>query len=1062
MLLSTGFFTLLCLSCADRELLGPDGAHPRFQLNPAAYEEGCTRLQVVLSGNDGIQVDASVPGECESVVPVLAGTPTFDRTRRLVRLPVALENRGERKVKSPAWLLGWEDSLAVVSPSGLAGNVRSGQYLALAGADSVAPAADSVLRGARIWKYDESLAAGEAQVLGSGRRTAVRWIEISVHPGVEHFRAAFHARARRAGSLVPAVAPDSLPESIYRNRIENPSWISSPILRGIVVIEFRAGATQAERQEAVDLVDGEVIGGYRFAGETDGWYYVRVAEDDSGESVRRAIEILGNLPQVEVAGPEMLEIGRPGYLTPQDDSAIGYGSWQLAPDSADQQNWGLEAIAAPLAWGCSTGEKSVRVGVIDLGFARVPDIEANVDFTRSLGIGSIPDTRQHGTRVSSIIGAEGNNRSGITGVMWRADLRLYEMRVDSSGGVTPDPSGVPTVRLNNLLERVSRAARSGAQVINFSFYLNWSHQPQLTNPLDTARVNAAYRFFRARISRIDQQGYRPLIVLIAGNDSLDARWNAYARLREDLPQRVIVTSATRNSGSGRFDLAAFSNHGSLVEVAAPGQGVGTLGLNNAFQSSSGTSHAAPHVTGLAGLLFSFDPHLTSEQVKDLIIRGARQGGRTIGNGPADSVHMLNAYESLKLAAQRPGAPLCGNRMWARDGEVVAQRGAGTETLFRVDGPVWEVNALHGGRDVRIMHPRGYRSFHYTPGPSGGTWAEVPDTSAADWPTGTSGATLSFSSRSHDGDLRVRERTSASAGKLSVRLGLVDTRTRAETPLATIDLPRLAPPRTSVCMLQFLDVRPVDLPSEWEPEYESWRRNVQEGLYRLRSDSTCHFFATTASVARDATTGLGNGAYSPTGETYLYVASYRTHREQVVPRACDSRERLFRQRGTDTDSVEVTVKYTCRDIRHQDEDSGAEVYAVPLPGGQGWKLRPELGEQGATLWGPRISEDGKEWSATRVSYRQDYTEGFTWHPGWREWTSVRTLHSFERSCTTRFRSLETGAVREEVAACENLDDFVPTFAPSLLPGAGAGGSGTPRRTAPPRHPAAPTRRSPART
>jgi hypothetical protein len=154
---------------------------------------------------------------------------------------------------------------------------------------------------------------------------------------------------------------------------------------------------------------------------------------------------------------------------------------------------------------------------------------------------------------------------------------------------------------------------------------------------------------------------------------------------------------------------------------------------------------------------------------------------------------------------------------------------------------------------------------------------------------------------------------------------------------------------------------------------------------------------------------------------------------------------------------------CRDIRQQDEDSGAEVYTVPLPGGQGWKLRPELGEQAATLWSPRISEDGKEWSATRVSSRQDYTDGFFWHPRWREWTDVRTLHSFERSCTTRFRSLETGAVRDEVAACESLDDFVPTFAPSLLPGSRPGASGAlppPGRSR--RPPAAPARRSPART
>jgi hypothetical protein len=161
------------------------------------------------------------------------------------------------------------------------------------------------------------------------------------------------------------------------------------------------------------------------------------------------------------------------------------------------------------------------------------------------------------------------------------------------------------------------------------------------------------------------------------------------------------------------------------------------------------------------------------------------------------------------------------------------------------------------------------------------------------------------------------------------------------------------------MLEFLDLPPEDLPTEWEPEYEEWRKWVKEGLYRLRNDSTCHFFSTHAPVVRGATVGLGNGAYSPTGETYLYVANYQTHREQVLPKSCFSRERLFRPRGIGMDSIEVTVMYTCRDLRQQDEDAGAEAYAVPLPGGQGWKLRPELSELAANLWNPRISEDGKD-------------------------------------------------------------------------------------------------------
>jgi hypothetical protein len=208
MFVSTGLLALLCLSCADRDPLSPHGAAALFQLGAASHEEGCARFQVELSGQDGVEIKGAGAETCGTLVPVIAGAPTFDRTKRLVRLPVALENRAQRKVKAPAWLLGWEDSLAVVSPAGLAANRHAQRYLAWESADSVTPAEDTVLHGARIWKYDEILAdSAEVQTLGPGKRSRVRWINVSVHPGVESFNMLLHGRAERAGLPVPPVPP---------------------------------------------------------------------------------------------------------------------------------------------------------------------------------------------------------------------------------------------------------------------------------------------------------------------------------------------------------------------------------------------------------------------------------------------------------------------------------------------------------------------------------------------------------------------------------------------------------------------------------------------------------------------------------------------------------------------------------------------------------------------------------------------------------------------------------------------------------------------------------------
>lgn len=72
--------------------------------------------------------------------------------------------------------------------------------------------------------------------------------------------------------------------------------ITGPAQRGIVVVRFEEGATQAERQEAVDQVDGEVVGG--LASDTrEGFYYLAVPDDPDGEIVCAAAETLDAMPR---------------------------------------------------------------------------------------------------------------------------------------------------------------------------------------------------------------------------------------------------------------------------------------------------------------------------------------------------------------------------------------------------------------------------------------------------------------------------------------------------------------------------------------------------------------------------------------------------------------------------------------------------------------------------------------------------------------------------------------------------------------------------------------------
>jgi hypothetical protein len=106
---------------------------------------------------------------------------------------------------------------------------------------------------------------------------------------------------------VPAVAPDTLPsrplwDSIYA--AENMVYdgrVGWRVPRNILLVRFHAEATQEQRQEALDLIEGEVLGG--LGGGPLGAYLVRISDDGTIEPLLRAIEDLQRLAQVRSAHP---------------------------------------------------------------------------------------------------------------------------------------------------------------------------------------------------------------------------------------------------------------------------------------------------------------------------------------------------------------------------------------------------------------------------------------------------------------------------------------------------------------------------------------------------------------------------------------------------------------------------------------------------------------------------------------------------------------------------------------------------------------------------------------
>lgn len=503
-----------------------------------------------------------------------------------------------------------------------------------------------------------------------------------------------------APTVVPSEAPDSLPAEYETlgDTISAETHLSGVILRDIVIVQFRNGTTVAEKQEAVEALSGVVVGG-RQIGVGEGIYLLRIPTDGTADPVFAAIGMLRSLPAVLYAGAERVFSNFTTYRLSTDGHAANSGAWRLNPDSAfgssSRRRWALEAINAPFAWGCSSGG-GTRIGVFDMDLHAEGEIASSVVYSHGL---RPVHTDEHGTHMASIVAANANDGLGTTGVMWNAELALADVSQFNSAGQPILSNGK---RMSNsgevleLLQRLMHEAR--ARVINMSIgneasvAISSPHTPQQ----DSSRAEWG-RVLKAVVD-FDNTVPRPLFVISAGNlqNGSDVYWNDPAGAADSLPFEVIVVTG---AGTSAGQLGPISTGQGAIDIAAPGQSVA---VSSAAGDAvvMGSSPATAFVAGVAGLLFGFDSTLSAAQVRALLVQGAVSGGRHAGGYP-----LLDAYESLRLAAGQSGKPLCGNRVWtdAANG-LHAQRGSGSEQLFTVGTQLFDAtyaNVHHGGRRIEM-------------------------------------------------------------------------------------------------------------------------------------------------------------------------------------------------------------------------------------------------------------------------------------------------------------------------------------------------------------------------
>lgn len=302
---------------------------------------------------------------------------------------------------------------------------------------------------------------------------------------------------------------------------------------------------------------------------------------------------------------------------------------RMPNDTEYDEQWYLDMIDAPQAWDMETGDSSVIIAVLDTGIdLDHPDLEDNIwintDEIADNGIdddnngfvddvygwdfidddntpvpdashGSDPDAVSHGTVISGIIAATGNNNEGLSGVVWDARIMAVRMLDKVGSGDSIDAR-----------KAINYAVENGADVINLSF------SGSTNDPALRKAVMNAYN-----------QGV--VIVAALGNEGVNINANpVYPACYKDGDADWVIGVAASNRTDQH---SLFSNYGSAcTDLSAPGEDMYGLfyyepsdGYSTLYGDHwSGTSVASPVVAGAAALILSKYPNLGPMDIRNIL------------------------------------------------------------------------------------------------------------------------------------------------------------------------------------------------------------------------------------------------------------------------------------------------------------------------------------------------------------------------------------------------------------------------------------------------------------
>jgi subtilisin family serine protease len=394
---------------------------------------------------------------------------------------------------------------------------------------------------------------------------------------------------------------------------------------GELIVGFTPSATDWQEQRAIDKTRGELEERIESVDAA-----LVTVDPDRTEAV--SARLLRN-PAVEFVEPNYVLRAR---RIPNDRS---FGEqWGLRNLGHFDGKAGAD-ISATAAWDVTTATNAI-VAVVDTGVSyKHPDLAGNtwknagdpVNGQDDDGDGfsddvygadffandSNPDDDGgHGTHVAGIIGAQGNNATGVTGVNWDVNVMALKFLDENGEGNTADAANA-----------IDFAVAHGARIVNASW--------------------GGPSFSQALYGSIRRAGERgAMVVAAAGNEGVNADTRPDYPAAFDLPNIVSVAATDRADR-----LLDFSNYGAKsVDLGAPGDDilstVPTISDPTGYASFSGTSMAAPFVSGAAALYLSKFPQASVDQIKAALLQSVDRLptllGKTVSGGRLNLARTLGA------------------------------------------------------------------------------------------------------------------------------------------------------------------------------------------------------------------------------------------------------------------------------------------------------------------------------------------------------------------------------------------------------------------------------------